>query len=298
MGVYKIHHRIDTMLYIYEPFEFDGILFSPWDPSGSRKTVGHWTGGLLASAEFAADHIDEAWRKFQRVFPPLVDRIAVVGQCYTWTDFQPLLITKDGDDRFFCRSSKRRATPGLHFGKEQIGSLVALKDYDPPGDAFRYLREANNAITFDTRLAMLVSALEGLTEELRTRRGARTNRDYIADVILKDRELCDQIYGHDQGIRNQMLHGRRVDTGLHGSVRYNNVIYDRIIDYLNAEHGAAIQSGAVGVPRQRAGDFEVWVGYCQWRGAGEALNLQFVQEKIAASDSPRYLELIDKPANF
>ncbi len=70
-----------------------------------------------------------------------------------------------------------------------------LERYEETGDVFRYLREATNATTFYTRLVMLVSALEAMAGELRNNGFRHVDRQYIANEILRDEELCERLFG-------------------------------------------------------------------------------------------------------
>ena len=99
-------------------------------------------------------------------------------------------------------------------------SLENLERYDK-NEVFTYLRESTNAGSFTTRLAMLVAALEAIAGEMKNQKIRGTDKKYIAEKILKNSDLCDNIFKYGTGIRNQILHGHEINLEIHGETNYN-----------------------------------------------------------------------------
>ena len=294
MPIYVIEHRIDTLLELWKPFNLNGFFFEAW----STDMMAGQQDGWIAKREVEADTVDNAFREFSKDFYRLVDRIGFVGQCYTAAELEPFRITKPADERFFWRYSKKSNPVPLHFEEAERRSLDALESYKEKGDAFRYLREASNSTSFYTRLVMLVSALEAMAGDIQTKQGPKTNKKYISNNILKDKNLCDKIFKHEKGIRNQILHGGFVDDDIHGAVDYNVIVYDSIVDYFNKNHGLEIDKKALGRPRTAARNYKVWSGWCRSGKDNSQASLQILNEKYGAEDAPAYFMVIDKPDDF
>jgi hypothetical protein len=130
---------------------------------------------------------------------------------------------------------------------------------------FRYLHEAINTPDFHARLAMLASALEAIAGEVEK---GKTNHPYIKDNILQDGDLYNKIFKHSSGIRNQLLHGKRIDEEVHGKTTYNSIIYGKIVDYFNREHLTKIDKKVIGAPRTIGRSYDVWRGWLKPKDLG------------------------------
>ena len=294
MPEYIIHHKIDTLLQLWEPFDFREFRFRPCPIDVERGRHDGW----VAEKNVVADTFEEAFRAFSDELYRLVDRIAFIGQCHTTVELEAFVILKPGDDRFFYRHSSKRGPVPLHFGGEEIESLAALEGYEETGDVFRYLREATNATTFYTMLVMLVSALEGMAGEAPKNGYRRVDHQYIADVILRDEELCGRLFRGGRGIRNQILHGGFVDDHLHGATNYNQTVYDAIIDYFNEHHGAKIDKNAKARPRTIIGNYDLWSGWCRWVSREIDFSLELLNQRFDPDQAHAYVEFVDQPEGF
>lgn len=294
MPRYVIHHRIDTLLQLWKPFEYDGFSFSAWEIDHQRGRHHGW----LARKEIEGETIDSAFEHFSKRFNDLVDRIGFVGQCHTTADLEPFMITKPDDSRFFWRYAEKRNPVPLQFGENEIRSLEALERYNERGDVFTYLKEATNASTFYTMFAMLVFALEAMAGATDQKGWREIDRTYIATEILRDEELCKKIFKSREGIRNQIFHGGFVDFQAHGSIKYNEAIYDAIVDYFNDRHGLEIDTKARNRPRTVSGNYETWLGWCEWVSKETAIDLKLLNEKIRAPDSGKFYRIIEAPKDF
>jgi hypothetical protein len=294
MPTYTIQHRINTLLELWDPFEFSGFRLSPFDFDSASGRHGGW----LAEKSIEARSVEDAFKEFSDQLYNLADRVAFIGQCHTTVDLETFAILKPGDDRFFYRYSEERGSVALHFNEEEVASLEMLERYEETGDVFRYLGEATNATSFYTRLVMLVSALEAMAGELRENGFRDVNRRYIANEILRDEALCERLFGRGQGIRNQILHGGFVDPDMHGAVNYNETIYEAIIDYFNERHGTKIDKTAVGRPRTISGNYNTWNGWCQWVSPEHEFSLVLMREKFDSSDAGDYYALAEVHDDF
>lgn len=294
MRTYVIQHKVDTLLNLWNPFEFDGFHFQAW---GTNYQTGEQH-GWLATKQIKADTANAAYKEFSKKFHRLVDRIAFVGQCHTSANLEAFLVKREDDPRFYWRWARRQEPAPLHFQEGEIRSLRALDAYREKGDVFRCLREAAQATSFYTMNAMLCAALEAIAGPLASRHGPRTDRKYIANEILEDRQLCDRLFKHEDGIRNQNLHGKFVDTEMHGSTNYNEIVYDSVVSYFNKKHGTEISDNAVNRPRTRAGSYRRSLGFCKWVG-GVSISLEILDRVFNTSDADQYYVDLDRmPDDF
>ncbi|MBC8285838.1 MAG: hypothetical protein H8E42_00035 [Nitrospinae bacterium] len=258
MPTYFIQQKINTIAGVYDPFEHNGFHFEEFNSDITSGTHDGWT----ASKEVIADSVDAAFHEFFSNFYPLVDKIAFVTQCFTVAELEPYLVRRTDRAEFFLQFSKERGPVPLQFGEDELESIRALEQYEKKGDAFRYMREAINTPDFHARLAMLASALEGIAGE--TRPGS-TNHKYIKNEILNDAPLHEKIFAGQEGIRNQLLHGKTIDDDEHGSTPYCEIMYGKIINYFNSKHGTKINTDVIGAPRTIGRSYNVWRGWLKPR---------------------------------
>lgn len=282
MSHYHIEHRIKTLSELDDPFEFSGFRLSPWkfDPaSGSSGDA--W----CAAKDVEAENFDEAFRTIIGELYPIVDRIAFVSQCFTMVELQPFLILKLNNNehsQLAFRYTDERPVVPLNFGREEKASLEALEGYRERGKPFRLLREATIASSFYTRFVMLVAALEAIAGEVvdKKRGFKRKDGDYIRDEILKDAELYAGIFEPGTGIRNQLLHGAKVDltSDRHAAIDYIDNIHKAILRYFREKHGINISQDIVEPLRNPTGNYRVWEGWLQPKDNSVALDLWSIHQ--------------------
>lgn len=296
MPTYIITHKIDTISILHDSFEFGGFTFSPWSYDSASGTSNGW----LAEKSYDARNIHDAGEEFAKEFFPIVDRIAFISQCHTSASLQPFLITKADEDRFNCRLAKKRDPVSLSFEEQERASLSALATYDPDGDVFRCLREATNATSFDTRLTMLVAAMEAIAGRTKPNGKREVDKDIIADTILRDKDLFKRLDKYGSGIRNQILHGAVVDMDLHGDTKYNEEVGDKIIAYFNEHLGTAIDTEASGRPRSYVPSFTTTGGWFRWSTKLAKPQLPNLNAIFSGGDYDylEYCELIEEPADY
>lgn len=293
MHRYYIEHHIKTLAELWEPFEYRGYKFSGWKIDYTNGCQDGW----LAQKEIVQDSIDNAWKEFMAEFISLVDKIGFISQCYTSFELQPYVIyRKDREEVFFKYAREQRPVP-LHFNKPDMQSLENLERYDK-NEVFTYLRESTNAGSFTTRLAMLVAALEAIAGEVKNRKMRGTDKKYIADKILKNSDLCDNIFKYGTGIRNQILHGHEINLEIHGETNYNEQIYSSIVDFFNDNYGLKINTNVVNPQRTFPGTYQTWQGWIKPKKTDAKINLEFIQDAFPESGFHEYFETCDNPENY
>lgn len=292
MPEYIFQQRINTIANIWEPFEFKDFRFEPLKIDFAHGTQKGW----IASKLIVQDDVDSAYEAFFRELYPLVDRISFVAQCFAVVAFESFLIRRPDRTEFFLQFSRDRGHVSLNFGKDQLASLEALEDYSERGDPFRYLRQAINSPDFYARLAMLASALEGIAGEIKSQ---KTNHDYIRDKILKDCDLHKEIFSGNNGIRNQLLHGKKINDKAHGNIPYIDIVYSKIVDYFNNNHGTSINTNVKNAPRTIGLNYDIWNGWLTASDNGG--NVDASLEKFIGLDiheATKYFETIPRPNDY
>ena len=169
-----------------------------------------------------------------------------------------------------------------------------MEKYSNRGDAFGLLREAINTSGFSTRLAILTSDLEGIAGE---KRKSTTNKDYIETKILEDKELYDKIFVRSKGIRNQLLHGKEIDTELHGDTPYSEIIYQKIVEYFNKNHGTKINTDVIGAPRTIGGNYNILERWFKLKNDAAEVDFSQVCE-LDLHEATKNFEPIDRPEDY
>ena len=194
MNSYLIQHKIKTLSQLWKPIDHRGFHFSNWNFTFQDGATGDaWIAEKIIQATSAVDAINA----FRRELIPITDRTALSSQCFTTAELEAFNITKQNGNTshifFFRYTNERRGVP-LHFGEEEISSLTALEQYEQRGDVFRYLREAINASTFYTRLAMLLAVLEAIAGQTETDGRMHTKKEYRRNEILPARAYHDRLH--------------------------------------------------------------------------------------------------------
>lgn len=290
MPNYIFQHKINTIAELWKPFEHNGFCFEAHNVDMVQGRQGGW----IACKEITKDNFDDAYDEFFSDLYPLVDKLSFITQCFAVVELEPYLIKRRDRPEFFLQHTKERGHVPLNFGEDQLASLRALESYSERGDAFRYLREAINAPDFYTRLAMLATSLEAIAGEVTE---GKTNHDEIKNVILKNNELYMKIFKSKTGIRNQLLHGKKIDLKLHGGIKYNDDIYDKIVRYFNSEHGTKINTNVIGAPRTIGRNYHRWYGWLKPRTDGVDVDLGQLCE-LNLDDVTKDFKTMERPGDY
>ncbi|MEQ8805194.1 MAG: hypothetical protein RIE87_17725 [Rhodospirillales bacterium] len=268
MNQYKFIRRFKTLAELYEPFKFRNFTFRSWNYDALSGTCGD---AWLVESVYEADRVEEANVAFSDELADAINRIAFVSQCFTWSEFEPFLIfklNKNEQRKIFFRYAEDHGSVGLSFLGEEISALQALEAYQEKGDVFRYLKEAGNAPTFYTRMAMLMSALEAMAgQDINSKGWKVTKKNYIRDKILKNDKLFNHLYEPKTGFRNNLVHGGTVDWSGKGPVDFDYIreVYSAIVRYFRENHGVKIEGGVVDPLRNPLGNYRVWKGWLKPR---------------------------------
>lgn len=295
MNEYKITHKIKTLAEIWQPFDYNGFKFRQWDFTPASGPIGE---AWIAEKEIKATNLSEAISRFRKDLLEIVQRCCFVSQCYFSLIPESWMVVKKNnnpDNIFFLRFTKEEKTVPLHFDKEEIESLKKLESF-PRKPAFMYLNESTNAVTFYSRLAMLIIALESIAGE---KSPNVTDKDYIKNNILKDGQLFDEIFAFRNGIRNKIFHGKDVIL----TENYINKIYKKIVEYFNSEFGTQINLDVVDPQRTPWGNYEELSSFFKPKG-GISIDFKEVVEKFSDSAETHrpipevYYELSDNVEDY
>lgn len=235
MNKYEISQKIKTLAELwhpFEPFDYNGFHFEQWGFTWADGPKGK---AWIASKLIKADNISEAVDVFFKDLLDIIDRCCFVSQCYFSIVSESYMAVKKNnnpDNVFYLHYTKERGGGPLTFLKEQIESVKKLESF-PRKPALMYLNESTNAMTFYSRLAMLIIALESIAGE---KSPNVTDKDFIKNKILKDGTLFDEIFAYGTGIRNQIFHGKEVNI----TEDYIDKIYKKIVEYFNTEYNTNV----------------------------------------------------------
>ena len=145
---------------------------------------------------------------------------------------------------------------------------------------------------------MLVAALEAIAGEVKNRKMRGTDKKYIAEKILKNSDFCNKIFKYGSGIRNQILHGHKINLEIHGETNYNEQIYSSIVDFFNDNYGLKINTNVVNPQRTFPGTYQIWQGWIKPKKTDAKINLEFIQDTFPESGFHEYFETCDNPENY
>lgn len=260
MNTYLIEHKIKTLAELYEvadgkkEFEFRGFKFRQWDFTFTDGALGD---AWIARKEVEANNVLEAVNDFRRELFDIVRRVSFVSQCFATADIESFFILRVNDNSsgvFYYSFSEETSHVPLHFEEDEKESLKKLEGFDRP-IAFEYISQSTRSVTYTTKLAMLIIALESIAGEVVS---GKTNKEYIEKEILKDEELYNEIFQYETGIRNKIFHGKEVVAGKRD---YAGIIYGKIVDYFNEKYNTKISKNVVGPQRVPFGNY---TGYYGW----------------------------------
>lgn len=294
MSKYEISHKVKILATIWEPFDYDGFHFKQWDFTIADGPKGE---SWIVNKEIEANGLLEAINKFRKDLLEIIQRCCFVSQCYFSLIPESWMVVKKNDNTdniFFLRFTKETKGVPLHFNKEEIESLKKLESF-PRKPAFMYLNESTNTMTFYSRLAMLIIALESIAGE---KSPNVTDKDYIKNKILKDDNLFDGIFAHGTGIRNQIFHGKDVNI----TDNYIRKIYNKIIAYFNTEYKTTINSSVENPQRTFWGNYAELNGFFKSKD-GSTVDFKNIIEKFSECAKTNYCipedyEFLPKVENY
>lgn len=208
-------------------FEFEGMTFDSW---GYNDRDGHKLGAWLVTGETQAQTMREAKENFFVKLNDLIPKIAMISQCYTEHINEPYLVHRLDNDIALFHYSKEVAPVPLHFTKESLATLTALKDKQLSNEFnafFYYWNDMLNSTGYSAKLLLICSALEALGKALDKEKGL------FRDEVLGD-ELRKKVFENNNlGIRHRLTHGDYFSA--QDNEDYLSQIYSKIIEYFNSD---------------------------------------------------------------
>ena len=151
----------------------------------------------------------------------------------------------------------------LHFSENEIDAYDKLLKIS--NNTFRYLQECQNCYGYIPKLMLLFSALEALCGR-EEKVDSNSNRVYFTynHQIMKDildNSLYNKIYGSN-GLRHKLQHGDSMDFIFDAD--YSEIIYKKIIKYLNKIYDIKISETVVSPQRNFHGNYrymDLWLKF-------------------------------------
>lgn len=278
---YRLEQRIHTLaqnlvgidISCITGFTSEQVSFSPWlqEPSDYWGTHPYW----LATFEVDATDYVSAWRLFLKSLVPLVSRIALVSQCYTQQFGQPILIERlDLKVAFVSWILDQTEPAGLMFMEDEKKVLdLLLKRPDIPNEFFYYWRDAVNTHGYSSRLLLMLSAVEALTDiPYAKRKGANKEVYYQRLEQILGKELKELFWGtkdnHGDALRHRLTHGEYFDPQDTGETDYRGRLHSRIMEYLNEAiiKESLLDPAVVNAPRHPFGNADQARSFLRARG--------------------------------
>lgn len=271
MNSYLIEQKVYTYSEImkHQFFDINGFYFQNWNYGDGDMCLGN---AWLVKKEIMAPSAVDAMNIFKKDLDIILIRASFISQCSIQFDINPFLILKlnnNPDNAFYLHFITEIKESALTFESNEQFSL--RKSFEYMNDiVFDFLSASNNCLTNHSRLVSLIMALEAIAGEkevqkcctncgLQAPKYFATNKQYIRDEILKDKELYTKIYAHNDGYRNAVFHGK--SFGFTDGVDYADLIYKKIIEYFNSNYSFKINTNVVGTPRNGLGKYgksNVW----------------------------------------
>lgn len=259
---YLIEKKVYTYSEIFDHlnFEINGYYFKNWDFNHQKGPFGD---AWLIRKEIEASNFIDAINVFLDELTPILSRACFISQCGMQYNINPLFVLrKNNNDEniFYFHFMEESEETNLCFMEEEQKTLIESLKYE--NDAvFDFLSASNNSLTYHSRLASLIMALESIAGDKEVtdkckcgieRKYISTNKSIIKEV-LDDDELYKKIYNYSDGIRNMIFHGKYYTTK--DGTDYASIIYKKITHYFNTKHNFKISNEVVGAPRNGLGKY-------------------------------------------
>lgn len=246
MHKYLIQYEVKTPASLFDPFNYHGFSFRPWQPN---EVLDKW----IVEKTVEAENYTQAYNLFIKELIPVASRLSVSSQCSFQLRGRSFLVYRTDNNstqNIYINYTQPRDVVGLPFDKPEIENLPKLESIERIG-ALIYLQEASEAITPYTRLVMLIMASEGLAGEKEGAKGYPTT-DKIKLKGIIGTELFQKLYAEDR-IRHKVFHGKEVDDSIIGQL--NEPLYQNLLVYLSKEYSLEF-TPAVNAPRGFYGEYE------------------------------------------
>jgi hypothetical protein len=283
MNTYLIEKKIYTHAEIFEHnnFTLNGYSFQNWEYSPANGCSGD---AWLITKDVSGETMIEAINNFNSGLQPILSRASFISQCGMQYDVNPMFVFKKNDNPesiFFLDYIEESEEVPLMFMEEEHESLIKSLEYEKDA-VFDFLTASNNSVTYHSRLVSLIMALEAIAGEKEAESVCKkcgdmntyltTDKTYIRDEILKDKDLYEKIYAYKTGIRNAIFHGKYHRTT--DGTDYATLIYEKIVQYFNTKYGYKISTDVIGAPRNGLGKYQKSLLWAKPKDPAKKINLK------------------------
>lgn len=267
--IYRIEHRIETLAEnavraetLSPAFSLLDIKFVHWEFNPRDGWMhNYW----LATGNIEASSLDEAFKLHSEKLARIVPRVALIGQCYVDSVFQPFLILRDDKDVAFFRYVRNSGAVGLMFMDKELKALnQLLVNSDVPEEFYYYWNDAINSIGYSPKLLLMFSAIEAL---VKIRNGPATGqKDWAKLEQILGAELKMELWGErgdsENALRHRLVHGeyfRPEDS----EKNYVDLVHKKMVAYFNGVifREELIDDDVVNPQRHLFGNREEWRGF-------------------------------------
>lgn len=263
MPQYYVAHKIRTVAELLEPQSINGFTLCTFDPDGEFPQEAWEASEVLEGNDFL-----EALNRSRERLLSLVDALAVVMQCafsVSGMSFQVLRQTENEEGILYFRHLRDRKTVGITLWQsDQADDVKRLLEFARPA-AWRFFREAINAVTISSQLAMLVTTAEALAGQGKVNaQCSNCGHEYTyggtdrtrLKTILGESAYASLYTRKGGSLRNRLLHGSPVDEVAAGELCQE--VYGRIRNFISKDLGLQHREPIRNAPR-RFDSFE-WFG--------------------------------------
>ncbi|MGH7771546.1 MAG: hypothetical protein ACREQA_04860 [Candidatus Binatia bacterium] len=233
----------------------------------------------MATGNIEAPNLDQAFRQFREKLAKIIPRVALIGQCYVESVFQPFLVLREDKDIAFFRFVRDTQAVGLMFMDKELKALNhLLVNTEVPEEFYYYWNDAVNATGYSSKLLLMFSAIEAL---VKIRNGSNAGqKDWTKLERILGAELKRDIWGErgdsTNALRHRLVHGEyfnREDS----EKNYLELVHKKIVAYFNetAFGEGLIEENVVNPQRHFFGNREEWRGFLRAKEK-ERLNLKDV----------------------
>jgi hypothetical protein len=267
--IYRIEHRIETLAEnvvraetLSPAFNLLDIMFVHWEFNPRDGWMhNYW----LATGNIEASSLDEAFKLHSEKLARIVPRVALIGQCYVDSVFQPFLILREDKDVAFFRYVRNTGAVGLMFMDKELKALnQLLVNSDVPEEFYYYWNDAINSIGYSPKLLLMLSAIEAL---VKIRNGPATGqKDWAKLEQILGTELKRELWGErgdsENALRHRLVHGeyfRPEDL----EMNYVDLVHKKMVAYFNGVifREELIDDDVVNPQRHLFGNREEWRGF-------------------------------------
>ena len=281
--IYRIEHRIETLVHNAVMDERQSASFDLLDVHFLHWNFEHrndWSHNYwLATGSIEAPNLDQGLRQFREKLARIIPRVALIGQCYIESVFQPFLVLRKDKDVAFFRFIRDSQAVGLMFMDRELKALKRLIGIgEVPEEFYYYWNDAVNATAYSSKLLLMFSAIEAL---VKIRDGSSTSlKDWDKLERILGEELKRDLWGErgdsTNALRHRLVHGEYFNPE-DSEKNYLELVHKKIIAYFNESifREGLIEESVVNPQRHFFGNREGWRGFLRARERNQ-LNLKDV----------------------